>query len=177
MNLNNKLLVGSLIFVVLVVAGGSIFVFTGGLGHEEKQTPNPPRQHTDVEFDGDISTAPRFNLTGTIEIGGILNEYPSFTNVSIRLYRDNGSIIDSRCLGTISEEQALNVSLTAKEVPKYVIFASPEFWTKSTVDDFQVYYYYLDDTRPTYWAGTWGSTTELPSEINVTRHHPCQNID
>ncbi|ACV12809.1 hypothetical protein Huta_2648 [Halorhabdus utahensis DSM 12940] len=174
MNLNNKLLVGSLIFVVLVVAGGSIFVFTGGIGHEEKQAPNPPpQQHTDIDFDGDISTDPRFNLTGTIEIRGIINGYPSFTNVSIRLYRDNGSIIDSRCLGTISEEQALNVSLTANELPKYVIFASPEFWTKSTVDDFQVDYFYYGNGN--YLPITWTEPSDV--SIDLKRHRPCQNTD
>ncbi|WEL19004.1 hypothetical protein SVXHr_2867 [Halorhabdus sp. SVX81] len=157
----------------MIVAGSFIFIFEDSSETNADKQLNPPRQHNIVYFSGDITAEPGFNITGNIQLSGLHQQQTRFDNFSIRLYREDGSLIKSHCMGTLTDNRNLNVSLTSNELPTYVVFASPEFWTKSTVDDFQVAYYYFGNGD--YLHIRWTEPSDV--SIDIKRHRPCQNAN
>lgn len=131
------------------------------------------RRHTYIDFVGDISSGPSFELNGTLRMDTFGPRQSSFENVSVQLYRNDGSLITSDCLGTLSKSHSLNVSLAADEHPEYVIFASHDFWTEETVDDFQVQYYVRDEGE--YRSLNLASPSSLQVDIRGTE--PCDGTD
>ncbi|MDQ2073256.1 hypothetical protein RBH20_11995 [Haloarcula sp. H-GB4] len=116
-----------------------------------------PAYNGDVEFIGDIHASNgTFVMKGEIANGGMKNI--TFKNVTVNLYWENGTRIDSIEMGSLYN--SIPVNLTRDKVPKYVIIDSPEFWSTEKVE---VDYYTRMD------SGNYSNTivtgrSELPIE-------------
>jgi len=90
-----------------------------------------------ISIVGEINaTDDGFRLDG--EVTGGRGDAGEFRNVTVSLYTENGTLIDSTNVDSLVGRT--NVSMRTETIPQYVIIHSPEFWDTQNVD---VYYYEL----------------------------------
>jgi len=81
-----------------------------------------------VQFDGDINSS-----NGTFAMQGHITEESQgaperLENVTVYLYADNETILNSTMFESIEDGRSREFILTASERPKYIIINSPQFW-------------------------------------------------
>lgn len=120
-----------------------------------------------VDINGQINaTNDGFVLNAEVENTGYSS--PTFTNVTVYLYRANGTVIDSKHAGTM--EPSTEISLQTKEIPRYVIADSPEFWEYGDIG--VSYYEYVEHAQAPdgiYSEEVVGSRDEFPVEVPPNR--------
>jgi len=85
-----------------------------------------------ISIDGEINaTADGFHLNGDIINGGE-GEAPEYQNVTVSLYTEDGTLIDSTTVGSVVRRT--NVSMRTETIPQYVIIHSPEFWDARNIE-------------------------------------------
>jgi len=121
---------------------------------------------TDIEFDGRLTMADnQFQVDGTIR-----NSPKSETeigNISVYVYSDEGTLIKQHPIGALNSK--VNVSITVSSPPKYVIFDSPDFWSRSGVE---VLYYYktsMYDGQSNYQSEWVNSKSDFPNAHKKSR--------
>jgi len=84
-------------------------------------TPGPG---TPIKYGGDFETTDgQFQMNGTI---ADTTASGPFEDVRVYFYTENKVLIKSTNVGTLPA----NVSLTASQIPYYIIIDSPDFWKK-----------------------------------------------
>ena len=110
-----------------------------------------------VNYYGTIEESSEFRMDGYLASEGGSPERDAFSNITIRLYTAEGSLISSHDLGELSADHGrLNVSVTEDTVPTYVVFTSPDFWT----EPMSVPYYIKEDGEYVLHEAT--SRDEMP---------------
>ncbi len=91
---------------------------------------------------------------------------PVHRDVTLYLYGENGSVITSKCLGTVNESTDVPITMNARQTPKYIIINSQDFWRFDTIS---VNYYELTQSsrQPDgiYSEHTVGSKEEFPVTV------------
>lgn len=164
----------------------ALLVFLSGCSGSLIQTPTPSppdqgesRVHNHIEFHGEITSDHSFTMTGPLLMRAIGEQNSEFDDVSLRLYDENGDLLEYECLGRISVENTINISFTHPNLPEYVIIISPDFWDSTTVSDFQVdYFYRIDYNEETQYDPYLGydpatAFAEGDYPMNVTQDSPC----
>jgi len=82
----------------------------------------------DVQFEGNINSS-----NETFAMQGHITERSQaaperLENVTVYLYADNGTILNSTTFESIEGGKSREFTLTASEHPKYIIINSPQFW-------------------------------------------------
>lgn len=92
----------------------------------------------EVGFYGEMNVSDsQYVMDGQITLGGGTTSQDAFDNVTIYLFTENGTLIETHRAGTLTG--LLNVSIVSNRIPYYVIIDSPEFWEESQIT---VRYYY-----------------------------------
>ncbi|MFD1512603.1 hypothetical protein [Halomarina rubra] len=107
----------------------SLFLFTEGDGDDQ------------VGFSGRFSVENGFEMTGVVTNDKIQSNPPTYRNVTVLLYDEQGRLYQSERVGTV--EYRTNVTVTSGTVPKYVVIDSPDLWNDSTI---VVDYYEREDS-------------------------------
>lgn len=135
--------------------------------------------YTNIGFSGEIHSEPNFNMSGRIYMSASGEKNSHFDNVSVRLYTESGDLITYECLGRLELTDDIEISLVVDGDPDYVIITSPDFWTKETVSDFEVdYFYRIDYNERTQYDPYLGydpgrAFTRSDYPVDVTQHSPC----
>lgn len=80
-----------------------------------------------VQFEGNFnSSGSNFGMEGTVRDTSITSDPPTYRNVTIYLYAEDGTLIQRVPVGTLDE--GAEVSISSDEVPEYVILDSPDFY-------------------------------------------------
>jgi hypothetical protein len=129
-----------------------------------------------ITIDGEINATDNgFRLDGDVVEGSSLQ--PTYRNVTVYLYTDSGTVIDSKQLGTLNESVVrLDVSMQTDRVPKYVIVNSPDFWDDVHPD---LNYYVLTKDSQTGPNGIYseynvGSKDEFPVKVPPNETRPSR---
>ncbi|WP_436932713.1 hypothetical protein [Halosimplex halobium] len=121
----------------------------------------PSNNGGQIGFIGSVNTTDSgFTITGKVSNTGYTDARHS--DVSIYLMSSNGTVLISKELGTLSERSSLNVSVSTKEIPEYIIINSPSFWT---YDQISVSYYEIENGGSTYVQEVIGSKDEFPVPV------------
>lgn len=136
----------ALLLVIAILSAGCTWYTSG------------PPQGVAVEYDGNMNASTDgFSMHGEVSQYG--QEQPALRNVTVYLYDDNETLIDTRRLGTL-EDEPLPVTVRVDRLPKYVIFYSERF---EDYDEIQLDYYEQSNHNETlYIVNTIGATDELP---------------
>lgn len=122
--------------VVIILTG--LLLTTGCIRVE----PGPDAP-TIINFYGDMNaTDSGFTMDGQILVGGALPDQEVFEDVTVYLFTENGTLIESHDAGDLSKP--VNVTITAERTPYYVIVDSPDFWLENHIK--VEYYQRLDST-------------------------------
>lgn len=132
-------------------------------------------QGTSIDFEGSLNVSE----TGFTIEGKILNiaqegDQRTFENVSVYLYDENKTVIDSVHFDQLGTESP-RFSLQSRNLPEYIIIYSDEFWG---TDEFEVKYYTRIDTEREIpydpeWAASKDNLPVVPgSERNTTTGSP-----
>lgn len=84
-----------------------------------------------------------FEIDGYLSVGGGIAERDVYHNVTVSLYKEDGTEISTTELGDLFVDSELEVSITSDEVPYYIVFKSPDFWGEDT--SFPYYVFDEDD--------------------------------
>lgn len=120
------------------------------------------RAHTTIAFEGNFSANGGVSMDGSLHLDTYGSLQSSFDDISLQFFRNDGSVIFGRCFGDLNDSRNLEVDVSTDEQPTYIVFSSPDMWTKTTINDFHVVYYYYDHIR--YAVGWWSE----PSELRLT---------
>lgn len=123
-----------------------------------------PYQQPEITFEGTINvTENGFSMNG--EITNLEDEPTPFENVTVALYSANNELIREVDAGAL--DRRTDISITAVEVPEYVIISSPEFWKR---DDISVDYFIRTRDGPGYYrTQTAHSRSDLPVPPSTNR--------
>ena len=153
MNISAK----SLLFIgglIVLAATTYLAIFTLGISSTSG---------TDIEFDGRLTMADnQFQVDGTIR-----NSPKSETEIgtsSVYMYSDEGTLIKQHPIGALNSK--VDIAITVSAPPKYVIFDSPDFWSRSGVE---VLYYYktsMYDGQSNYQSEWVNSKSDFPDAHN-----------
>lgn len=115
-----------------------------------------------INFSGDLNaTESSFKLDGEVVNSGYADVVHQ--EVSVYLVTANGTIIESQKIGQLNRSVA--VSMTADQIPKYVIINSPDFWEYENID--VSYYEFVQDSQAPEGIYTERSVSD-ESEFPVT---------
>jgi len=85
-----------------------------------------PAANVSIEVDIN-ATEDRFQMSGNVEDQAVADEPIQFENVSVLLYDSDGALLNCTTVGTLQGESQ-QFTLTASQLPKYIIVNSPGFW-------------------------------------------------
>lgn len=119
-----------------------------------------------IEINGDMdATEQGFHLNGMVVNSGLSE--PTHQDVTVSLYTSNGTIIASENLGSLSEDNSLDVTMQTDRIPEYVIINSPDFWQYQNID--LTYYEHDEDWQGephgAYVPRTISSKDEFPVQV------------
>lgn len=116
-----------------------------------------------INYVGEMETADeQFRMDGDL-VNSSPGDAPTFRNVTVYLYTENGTMIESKRIGSL--QRRTNVSLRSHTVPEYVIFNSPDFWEAGGITGGISVSYYEKNERGNYTERNAGSRSELPVQI------------
>jgi len=113
-----------------------------------------------IGFTGNMSvTNGTFSMEG--EIVDETASSPTYQNVTVYLYTEDGEIIEQRRIGTFNGSSESFV-MRNERVPHYIIIDSPTFWRLNTVD---ATYYERSEDNSRYIGKPIRDKDEFPIEV------------
>jgi len=110
-----------------------------------------------IGFTGDMNVTNRtFTMNGEIVDGSAPN--PTYENVTVYLYTEDGELITQRRVGTFNRSSE-PFMIQSETVPHYIIIDSPTFWE---LNDVGVTYYERNRAEGYYASNTIEKQAELP---------------
>jgi len=118
------------------------------------------QQAGSIKFIGNMSvTNGTFTMEGEVVDGTASN--PTYRNVTVYLYTEDGELITQKQVGTFNGSSESFV-VQSETVPHYIIINSPTFWERNDVG---VFYYERSEAEGGYASTGIRNQDELPVEL------------
>lgn len=123
-----------------------------------------PGEGASIGFDGSFNvTDEEFEMDGQLWLGGGAPAQGEYRVIRLELYAENGTLLYEEDLGTLhNRSDRLDVSVSLRTVPYYVVFNSSDIWDGETAID---YYVRSQDAYQGYQLNTATEREELPIDI------------
>jgi len=154
-------------FIISAISATVIYVLFMGIGGPDMVSQGGKSQEIQtIYYDGDIKVEnSTFEMQGNIyELSSVDKRYNDF---AVYLYTTNGTVINSTAVKQFSGE--MEVSISSNKTPEYVVFYSPEFWTKGNMDI--LYLVRQNESGEVFYrGGSAFSREELPFTPNINNN-------